>query len=317
MANASEAQSESEVKTRQSTPITGKAPLRRPSKVSLSTLHRNPFPLKLDLSSASLRLDETALNMSSFGLGGLSTLGTMGGGLASPVTLAPKSARPMDPGEIPPEFLAALATATSNPSDQEVLMQNQDDQRIEIDLTLEDELQNAVNMSVLSAASGGSAEQPIDVDMDLDQVGLGVNELATDLFGDEPGGDKPTSTGDQDVDDLFGPMDGSGGSMQGPSEGLDMNILNALSNDHGQTDALFASLGGNQASTASTTNEPPPGFDVDSSATNSTFDFSQIGDMGDFLKNAPSDMSQFLGSISDSSGKVGGPSEAKSPDKPE
>lgn len=70
---------------------TGRVPLRRPSKISLSTLHRNAFTLKLDLSSASLRLgsEEGGLNMSALdNLDALTSLGSMGvdsiSGLASP-----------------------------------------------------------------------------------------------------------------------------------------------------------------------------------------------------------------------------------------
>lgn len=319
MTNASEAQSKSEVKTRQSTPVTGKAPLRRPSKVSLSTLHRDPFPLKLDLSSASLRLDEANLNMSSFGLGGMGPLGAMGG-LASPVTLAPKSARPMGPGEIPPELFAAFATAASNSSDQDVLMQNQDGQRIEIDLTLDDELHKVVTeMDVLGAGTGHSADQPIDVDMDLDQVNLDVNQLPSDFFGEDQGV-KPGSNGQQDVDDLFSPAGNSKPDLQdlrGGTESIDMSILTALSSGHGETEAILASLDESQANPGNTTDGSASVFANDSSAANPSFDYSQFRDMEDFL-NASKDMTQFLGpSLDDSSGKPEArPEETKSPDKP-
>lgn len=308
MVNALDGPSESEIRTRQSTPV-GKAPLRRPSKVSLSTLHRNPFPLKLDLSSASLRLDESSLNMSSFGLGNLGSLGTMGG-LASPVTLAPKSARPMAPGEIPPEILAALATATSDPSEQDVLMQGQDDTRVDIDLTLDDDLQT---MSVLGAGANGSVDQPIDVDMDLDQVD--VENLANDFFGGDEGNDKSMSSDRQGVEGIFGPMGPMGDNnsrIQADTQGIDMSFLNALSTQ-GQTEALFASL--NDAQGASSSSGSAPGFSANSSASNLPFDIGQVGSMDDFLKDASKDMTQLLGATEV---KAGGPDEDMKPSiKPE
>ena len=89
-ASESDAKSQ-EVSTAGTVSGTGRVPLRRPSKISLSTLQRNPFPLKLDLSSSSLRLgpDEGGLNLAALGdLSGLASLGSMGvdsiSGLPSP-----------------------------------------------------------------------------------------------------------------------------------------------------------------------------------------------------------------------------------------
>lgn len=61
-------------------------PLRRQSTISLSSLHRPPFPHKLDLSSTALRLNPDDPLQS---------------GLASPVTLAPKTSMPRVGSDFP------------------------------------------------------------------------------------------------------------------------------------------------------------------------------------------------------------------------
>ncbi|EJD04360.1 uncharacterized protein FOMMEDRAFT_146318 [Fomitiporia mediterranea MF3/22] len=219
---------------------------RRPSKISLSTLQRNPFPLRLDLSSASLRLgaDEGGLDMSALGdLTGLGSLGSMGvtgmTGLASPVTLAPKSARPMAPGEIPPEVLAALASASGMDS-QNMPMQNAN-QHVDIDLTVDDDLQIPTGIDFSSA--GSSVDKPIELDLDLNMTDM--TKLHSDLFGEQSGnGAQQSGPSDSiDVDELFGPEAPSAPTAtdsNDPTSGMDMSIL--LSEHQAHDDALFASL---------------------------------------------------------------------------
>jgi hypothetical protein len=121
------------------TPASGKGPTlpaRRQSAISLSSLHRPPFPHKLDLSSASLRLnpDDPLLQP----------------GIASPVTLAPKSSI----SKVPPDF-------PFGPS-----------QDVDIDLTLGDDVVPFAASSVVDSSLGNSADKPIELDLDI--------------FGDDP-----------------------------------------------------------------------------------------------------------------------------------
>ncbi|THH30192.1 hypothetical protein EUX98_g4022 [Antrodiella citrinella] len=111
--------------------------LRRPSTISLSSLHRPPFPHKLDLSSTALRINpDDPLSLQS--------------GLASPVTLAPKSSI----SRLPPDLMSG--------------------QHVEIDLTMEDDDMGMSNQLNGGAGLGSSADQPIELDLDLEM----------DLFGD-------------------------------------------------------------------------------------------------------------------------------------
>jgi hypothetical protein len=84
---------------------------RRPSAVSISSLQRPQFPLKLDLSSASLRITEEEAAMFRKDLG-------------SPVTLAPKSARTAGPNEFPSDLMMAFSNAPiqSGPSTMDLTM---------------------------------------------------------------------------------------------------------------------------------------------------------------------------------------------------
>lgn len=229
----------------------GRAPFRRPSAVSLSTLHRNPFPLKLDLSSSALRAG-TDDNGQLSSLADINTLGNIGSladisGLASPVTLAPKSARAMGPGELPPDVLAALASAAPDPQNIQGPQPQQHQhipststiQNVDIDLTLDDHL--SAGMNLLSA--GSSADKPIELDLDLD---VQMSEIASDVFGDQSSSgmaqeaDQPVT----DLESLFSPGAGQTDLPGGEStEGMDMSIINALSENPDQTDAFLASLG--------------------------------------------------------------------------
>ncbi|KAK2461728.1 hypothetical protein APHAL10511_006191 [Amanita phalloides] len=136
---------------------------RRPSAISISSLQRPAAPLKLDLSSTSLRISEDPALFT--------------GGLASPVTLAPKSARPQGSNEFPPELMAAFASATSTT--------NALGGTGEIDLTAEDN-DSHLPMS-LDPAAGSSADKPIELDLD-------TMDIMSDLFGDSEGRDESTSS---------------------------------------------------------------------------------------------------------------------------
>ncbi|KAL5495645.1 hypothetical protein ACEPAI_1108 [Sanghuangporus weigelae] len=218
---------------------TGKIPLRRPSKISLSTLHRSPFPLKLDLSSTSLRLgsEEGGLNMSALdNLDALTTLGSMGvdgiSGLASPVTLAPKSARPMGPGELPPEVLAALASA-SGVGNQNMQLPDPS-HHVDIDLTLDD-----VSVDLLN--SGDSADKPIELDIESD-VMMSDLHVSSDIFG-EQGANGEHSSGspvDSEIEKLFGPETAATATTSNADDGNGVDMSMLLSENHG--DEFFASL---------------------------------------------------------------------------
>ncbi|KAF9263109.1 hypothetical protein L218DRAFT_928326 [Marasmius fiardii PR-910] len=119
---------------------------RRPSVISISSLHRPTLPPKLDLSSTALRLSgEDASLFSS--------------GLHSPVMLAPRSARPTDYTDI----MAAFGPSA--------------EPNVDIDLTLPDaDASDNMNMGV-NQSLGSSADKPIELDME----GM---DMAMDLFGD-------------------------------------------------------------------------------------------------------------------------------------
>ncbi|KAL0576377.1 hypothetical protein V5O48_005598 [Marasmius crinis-equi] len=178
---------------------------RRPSAISISSLHRPALPPKLDLSATSLRLtgEETAF---------------LSSGLHSPVTLAPRSARPTD-------YIGLMATFTSTA-----------DNPVDIDLTLPDsDASNNIDMS-LDQSLGNTADKPIELDMEAID---GMDIAMTDLFGD---GQKSGST--DNVEGLFSPI-------EGPNEGTgnmnkaDASFLSSLGVSTGSTNGeedLFSSL---------------------------------------------------------------------------
>lgn len=148
---------------------------RRQSAVALSSLQRPAFPHKLDLSS---------LRVSAEDLISLSA-----SGMPSPVTLAPRTARPTTAtSEIPPDLMAAIASSEAAAASRPV----------DIDLTMDSE--SAVeppqmNLNI-DPALGGSADKPIELDLDIDMeemTGIGI-------FGPEP------SNG-SDVENLFSPAE--------------------------------------------------------------------------------------------------------------
>lgn len=117
---------------------------RRQSTISLSSLQRPPMPHKLDLSS--LRLDPNDLSI-------------MQSGMASPVTLAPKSSLPR-------------ATDFSFDPSQDV----------DIDLTIGEDVIPPPEVS--DTALGSSADKPIELDLDMDIFG-GNSHVDADI----PSGD--------------------------------------------------------------------------------------------------------------------------------
>ncbi|KAF5377305.1 hypothetical protein D9615_006386 [Tricholomella constricta] len=142
-------------------------PGRRPSAISISSLHRPAFPLKLDLSSTALRITPEEASMFS-------------SGLASPVTLAPKSARAIGPNEFPPDLMAAFASSSQS-----------------IDLTLETD--NAdVKMTMENV--GTTADKPIELDLE----GMDIDMAMTDIFGDTA--DTGSNDANATMDGLFSPI---------------------------------------------------------------------------------------------------------------
>jgi hypothetical protein len=127
---------------------------RRQSTISLSSLSRPQFPHKLDLSSDALRINPAELAQG------------LGGGLPSPVTLAPKSGRTTATSEFPPDFMVALAARP-----------------VDIDLTMLPEEGPTAHVS-LDPSLGTSADRPIELDLEGMEIDMDVS-----LFGDEPAND--------------------------------------------------------------------------------------------------------------------------------
>lgn len=136
---------------------------RRQSTISLSSLSRPQVPHKLDLSSEALRINSAELAQG------------LGGGLPSPVTLAPKSGRTTATSEFSPDFMAALA-ATEMAT-----------QAVDIDLTMLPEEGTAT----LDPALGSSADRPIELDIEV--MDIDMTDVHASLFGEEPTNDVPTT----------------------------------------------------------------------------------------------------------------------------
>ena len=159
-------------------------PGRRMSAISISSLHRPQFPLKLDLSSTSLRIteEEAALYTK---------------GLASPVTLAPKSARPVDSAEFSAELMAAFATSSVPLEVNTGAM----------DLTLS--VHKQPDITILDVGVGDSSDKPIE--LDLEAMDMEMANLA-DQFG------VPAEAGESSSvhDGLFSPLADDGEVQQLP-----------------------------------------------------------------------------------------------------
>jgi hypothetical protein len=140
---------------------------RRQSTISLSSLSRPQVPHKLDLSSDALRINPAELAQG------------LGGGLPSPVTLAPKSGRPTATSEFSPDFMAALA-ATEMAT-----------QPVDIDLTMLPEEGRTTAHVGLDPPLGSSADRPIE--LDLEGMDIDMADMDVSLFGEEPTNDVPTA----------------------------------------------------------------------------------------------------------------------------
>ncbi|KAJ2933585.1 hypothetical protein H1R20_g3533, partial [Candolleomyces eurysporus] len=212
-------------------------PGRRPSAISISSLHRPTFPHKLDLSSVSFRMptEENPLFQS---------------GLGSPVTLAPRSARPLGANELPPDFMSAFGGSSSDSGRQ-----------ADIDLTLPDVIQGAS----VDLTAGDSSDKPIELDLDVD---LDVPRMADmqALFGDESGLGAESTNNGPGKDDFFNHLDTDHGeifsalasSTQGGAETSKVN--------HSQPDSLSMTSPGTFLNNFSSTNP-------DNGNANEQFDF--------------------------------------------
>ncbi|KAK0465519.1 uncharacterized protein EV420DRAFT_1514708 [Desarmillaria tabescens] len=176
---------------------------RRPSAISISSLQRPAFPLKLDLSSSSLRMSaEEAAFLSN--------------GLHSPVTLAPKSARPHD---YPVELMAAFTSDIPPPPP------NHESANNTIDLTIETPERN-VNMNMDSSV-GSSADKPIELDLGDMEVDM------SDLFGDNSSNDA--------VDSLFSPAVANPEVAAESVKQEEQHFLNSFATNGGATEEEFFS----------------------------------------------------------------------------
>jgi hypothetical protein len=188
-------------------------PGRRPSAISISSLQRPNIPLKLDLSPSSLRISTEEASLFS-------------NGLASPVTLAPKSARAVGPGEFPPDFMTAFTSSTG------VL-----NQPVDIDLTIPDGDQpnsDEIKMSI-DPNIGSTADKPIQLDLDTMDIDMAI----TDIFGGSS--DNSSAEASNTMDGLFSPVVGNTGLpsdfKSSKVEGSFLDSFNQPSSD------MFASLG--------------------------------------------------------------------------
>ncbi|KAG8220168.1 hypothetical protein J3R82DRAFT_1201 [Butyriboletus roseoflavus] len=221
-------------------------PMRRQSAISLSSLNRNALLPKLDLSSSSMRISAEEVALFPKGL------------VPSPVSLAPKSARPSATADI--DLMAAFASAAAA---------NSGSQRVDIDLTVSDSPPTMVTS--IDTALGSSADKPIE--LDLEGIDMEMSDM-TNLFGDaaeSTSGDRQTT-----VDSLFSPTTANSGAPVSANEvsqaqkggaadaHIDMDILDALHGEHGgQGENLFGSVasgssGGIQQPPSGSIIAPPP-----------------------------------------------------------
>ncbi|KAJ6569614.1 hypothetical protein B0H19DRAFT_1066317 [Mycena capillaripes] len=238
-----------------SPPLSGSSSIigRRPSAISISSLHRPNLPLKLDLSSSTMRISAEEASLFSQGL-------------SSPVTLAPRSARPYGPNELPPDLMAALASASSS-SDAP--------RPVDIDLTSPEH----TNPDVEMAAIGNSADKPIELDLDAMEIDMAMS----DLFGDADSG---SNNGGSAVEGLFTPVLpvpdmahnlGDGKTIKEEEE----SFLSALS---GGGDDIFTSLRANapgDAAQATASGSAQPASMSAPSPGTLLASFSQMGDPSD------------------------------------
>jgi len=195
--------------------------MRRQSAISLSSLNRSALPPKLDLSSSSMRISAEEVALFPKGL------------VPSPVSLAPKSARPSATTDI--DLMAAFASAAAA---------NSGGQRVDIDLT------DSPMMGGIDPSLGSSADKPIE--LDIDNIDMEMSDM-TNLFGDNS--ETTSGDGQTTVDSLFSPATADSGAPMSANEApqaqkggtaddhIDMEILGALHAEHGgQGGDLFGSV---------------------------------------------------------------------------
>ncbi|KAI3621833.1 hypothetical protein WG66_015027 [Moniliophthora roreri] len=185
---------------------------RRQSTISMSSLHRPALPPKLDLSATTLRI--SAEDATSFL--------TSGGRLPSPVTLAPKSARPTDYSDLMAAFGASTGDSSTNP--------------VDIDLTLP-ESDTSDNLHInLNNSLGNSADKPIELDID----GIEGMDMPMDLFRDS---NEASANDHADVEGLFSPIEGPEGDNNTSTNTADTNFLSSLGvSANTSNDDIFSSL---------------------------------------------------------------------------
>ncbi|KAL1738731.1 hypothetical protein HDZ31DRAFT_50531, partial [Schizophyllum fasciatum] len=254
---------------------------RRGSTISLSSLNRTPFPHKLDLSSVRGPADDI-LALSS--------------GLSSPVTLAPKSARPMSSAEYANDIMAALTSSSSDPSQAPLSAAMggppsaqmgpppppQPSAMDTIDLTGDLDVPGPGDV-------GGSAEKPIELDLDGMDLGMSM-DMQMDILGGQGAGGEKTSTEqgqegnapDAAMFDLtsFGEGASAQKSENEPSPG---SLLAQFQSSDGQnaadsTNDLFGDAGGENTNI----DFGAESFDMGDM---NMMDFSDMGNLGDLLGN--------------------------------
>lgn len=170
---------------------------RRQSTISLSSLSRPQFPHKLDLSSETLRITPGELAQG------------LGGGLPSPVTLAPKSGRATATNEFP-DFMAALAAPDIT-------------RPVDIDLTMLPEEGPTTTHVGLDPSLGSSADRPIELDLEGMDIDMDVS-----LFGDEPANDIPNANPFDNTATAAGGNAPSPPSLLEAFDGVTQNSVTAL-----------------------------------------------------------------------------------------
>jgi len=140
-------------------------------------------------------------------------------GLASPVTLAPKSARAIGPNEFPPDMLAAFASSAQT-----------------IDLTMDND---GSSMKVGMDNVGSTADKPIELDLE----GMDIDMTMTDLFGDTA--DTVSNDVNATMEGLFSPIvmepEANQDNNTGKSIKTEGPFLEALGQSNHEDD-IFSSL---------------------------------------------------------------------------
>jgi hypothetical protein len=253
-------------------PGTGQINVRRPSAISISSLQRPVVPLKLDLSSSSMRITSEEGS------------GMYPSGLTSPVTLAPKSARPVGPNEFPEEFMAAF----TNPIHVDVNV----DQPV-IDLTLAEDNKHRQIKTSMDPTAGDSSDKPIELDLDGMDMDMSMNEF----FGNS----SETSMGTSNAGGIFGmpgPPASSGGKGVKDTQFIDLTTQGIFSLSHNPM-ATGQNVRGPGSSTPAEAPSPATatllavGFSQNLNTSNSLetntglsgsdqpFDMASLGDLGD------------------------------------